>query len=1255
VARPRHPDAVKFLKASLFDDLDSFSTLEKRVSELPTPQDRGMAFEVFAEGYFSTSRQAQARHVWPSNAVPTAVKKKLGLPTPEIGYDGVIETLTGEYHAYQVKFRRSQSLIFDDIANVLAIGDKADRQVLITNCTRLPERALEGRDRFFGIRGNDLNRLSKADFEAIHGWLEGVEVPHEPKTPRPHQEEAITDILDGLKDNDRVTATMACGTGKTLMSLWVAEHKRLKAQNVLMLVPSLALLRQTLHEWVSETKWEDLAYLSVCSDPSVQRGVDRWVIRQSDLDFPVTTNSDDVRRFLSGRYGGTRLVFCTYQSAEVLAAGMPDRFKFDLGIFDEAHKTAGSVGKKNSFALSDENMKIKKRVFMTATTRHYHPKNKDVEGDHKLVYSMDNPKVYGPIVHDLTFAAAAKKDIICSYKVLISVAATDEVREALRERADVLVKGDPVKVRQVANQVTIQQAVEKHDVSKIISFHNTIAAAKSFTSDLPEGIGTHLTDFECFHVNGTIPTGTREGLMSEFRDSVKGIVSNASCLTEGVDVPVVDMVAFMAPKRSRIDIVQAVGRAMRKAPRKKRGYVLVPLYLEVSENESIEDALERTDFDEVGTVLNAMKTQDETLADVIREMRTERGRTGGFSDSKLRDYVEFIGPEISLPALCEGITTRLVDQLGATWDERYGELQAYRDEHGDCLVPGGWPENKRLANWVDNVRSGRITPVEDQRQKLDDLGFDWDPATTRWEQMYERLVAYKEEHGDCLVTTSKNKNLNHWVQGCRGRRSRLTEDQIARLDEIGFVWDVYTTRWEEMYEQLVAYKTEHGDCLVPQKQGSLGTWVSSLRTANTRVTEDQRRRLDKIGFDWDPGTTYWEQMCEELVAYKKVHGDCLVPSGGAENAELGTWVSMVRGGAIKVDEDRIEKLNQIGFVWDALAFRWERMYEQLFAYKTEHGDCLVPRSWSENPQLGIWAKTQRRNRSKLTEDRRQKLDDLGFDWDPEATRFELRCKELAAYKNEFGDCLVPREWQENPQLGTWVHKRRRRRSYLTEAEFQKLDEIGFVWDPPSAATTFELRCKELAAYKNEYGGCLVPGSWSENPELAGWVSRVRNGGTKTNRKQKQQLDAIGFDWDPEATTFELRCKELAAYKNEYGDCLIPRSWSENPELAGWVAGLRDKRRKFSEDEIRQLNNIGFVWDVAGHKFEQMYSALVAYKEVKGNCLVSRAWSENPQLGSWVHVLRGRKHNLPEEQIQKLDDIGFVWDVAAPKKAREEGQ
>ena len=123
---PKHPHVVGFLEADLFDGLDSFASLEERISTLSTPQERGMAFEVFAEGYFSTQRQSQARHVWPSNAVPPSVRKKLALPTPEIGYDGVIETLSGEYHAYQVKFRRSRALTYQEISTSLGISDLAD-------------------------------------------------------------------------------------------------------------------------------------------------------------------------------------------------------------------------------------------------------------------------------------------------------------------------------------------------------------------------------------------------------------------------------------------------------------------------------------------------------------------------------------------------------------------------------------------------------------------------------------------------------------------------------------------------------------------------------------------------------------------------------------------------------------------------------------------------------------------------------------------------------------------------------------------------------------------------------------------------------------------------------------------------------------------------------------------------------------------------------------------------------------------------
>ena len=190
---------------------------------------------------------------------------------------------------------------------------------------------------------------------------------------------------------------MACGTGKTLISLWAAEQASPK--RVLVLVPSLALLRQTLHEWAHFTRWgNDFRFLCVCSDPTVSRGIDELILRPEDTDFPVSTDASEVERFLAQTGDGLQLVFSTYQSAQVVAEGLEKSDFFDIGIFDEAHKTAGREGSKFTFALSDDNLPIRKRLFFTATPRHYDIPNKDKEGDAKLVFSMNNEQVYGPVL-----------------------------------------------------------------------------------------------------------------------------------------------------------------------------------------------------------------------------------------------------------------------------------------------------------------------------------------------------------------------------------------------------------------------------------------------------------------------------------------------------------------------------------------------------------------------------------------------------------------------------------------------------------------------------------------------------------------------------------------------------------------------------------------------------------------------------------------------------------------------------------------
>lgn len=672
---PRHPNARPFVDSGLFDSLSTFRELEQRIAALPTEGERGKAFEVFAEAYLATQAIIQADEVWPFAATPPAIRQQLRLGGADLGVDGIVRTRLGEFQAYQVKFRSARpQLTWTELSTFLGLADYVPRRILFTNCEEIAE-VLEERRGFYCIRGSDLDRLEPGDFEVLLGWLRQRPTPPPKKTPRDDQREAIDKILDGLSKNDRVTAVMACGTGKTLVQLWSAE--RLGCRRILVLVPSLALLRQTLHVWLRETSWPNLSYLAVCSDPTVKPDDDPLIVRQGDLDFPVTTDSETVRRFSSQRPEGVQIIFSTYHSAPEVAKGCSHDQAFDLAIFDEAHWTAGHEAKRFAFALTDEHLAAQKRLFMTATPRHYNPQQRDEEGDLQLVYSMDQPQTYGPRVYTLSFAEAARRGIICDYQVLISVVTSAMVTEEMLRRGVVTVQGDRVKARQVANQIALRKAVERVGTGKIITYHASVRSAESFTSPEGEGIRTHLPEFQAYHVNGTMRAAERDGIMQEFRVATKAVISNARCLTEGVDVPAVDMVAFLAPRRSRVDIVQATGRAMRTTPGKMTGYVFLPLFLEEVTGESVEHAVARAEFEEIWTVLQALQEQDEVLADIIRGMREDEGRAGGFDDARFQEKVQILGPAVSLAVLRESITTQCVERLAASWDYLFGKLYAF--------------------------------------------------------------------------------------------------------------------------------------------------------------------------------------------------------------------------------------------------------------------------------------------------------------------------------------------------------------------------------------------------------------------------------------------------------------------------------------------------------------------------------------------------------------------------------------------------
>jgi predicted helicase len=223
MSKPLHAKTSALQSVGLFADVKSFDELEARIVALPDEQARGNAFEVFAEAYLATQRRHDLPQVWPLAAVPSDVLRRLALPLNDYGVDGVAQTVLGGFDVYQVKFRSGrQPLTWRELSTFMGLADSASihSRVLFTNCDDLPAVMNERKD-FFCIRGSDLDRLEESDFRVIESWLAQARMPTPRKQPRPHQQEALDALLPAFRKHDRVTAIMACGTGKTLVALWV--------------------------------------------------------------------------------------------------------------------------------------------------------------------------------------------------------------------------------------------------------------------------------------------------------------------------------------------------------------------------------------------------------------------------------------------------------------------------------------------------------------------------------------------------------------------------------------------------------------------------------------------------------------------------------------------------------------------------------------------------------------------------------------------------------------------------------------------------------------------------------------------------------------------------------------------------------------------------------------------------------------------------------------------------------------------------
>jgi predicted helicase len=621
----------------LLSNTSSWHELNKKLEELTTSAQSKLAGDIFenvCKYFLQTAPQYQTKlkNVWLLKEVKEDLKRKLNLPSTDEGIDLIAETFDGKYWAIQSKYRSDQKdtlTVKGDLATFANLAFNNCKNISLGLVMTTAERPPLKTKLLKGVSFVTLESFLELDDNNFEGW-KLIKAKAEKKTiipkalsPRPHQVKAIKNTIEYFKTKERGKVIMPCGTGKSLTAFWIAN--KLKAKFVLIAVPSLALLQQTLKVWTREYLIAGIKpdWLCVCSDQTVSDDQDDFVSNIYELGIDVTTDKNEIKKFLKSK-GNTKVVFTTYQSGKVTAAGAKG-FTFDLGIMDEAHKTVGLGSKPMAHLIHQKNIKIKHRLFMTATERLF-------RGDKEEYLSMDDPRDYGDLIYQLSFKEAieAKPPIISDYKIITFGITEPEIEAVYSDNKFIQIKKeiDDIKAREFATALALRKAIKKLGIRNAISFHSSIRRANNFKAqqELISKVYPEYGKLKAFHVSGDMPTNQRSSQMREFAES-KGLMTNARCLTEGVDLPAIDCVVFTDPKKSKVDIVQAAGRALRLSPGKKFGYILIPLI--IPENENATEAAKDTAFEEIVATIRALATQDTRIIEYLRAVSSGTIPKGG--------------------------------------------------------------------------------------------------------------------------------------------------------------------------------------------------------------------------------------------------------------------------------------------------------------------------------------------------------------------------------------------------------------------------------------------------------------------------------------------------------------------------------------------------------------------------------------------------------------------------------------------------
>ena len=1116
---------------------------------------KGKSFEQISKWWLTNDEvwSSLVRKVWLWDEWPDRNTRDLGIDLVAEGFDSTLWAIQCKAYDPESNLKKA------DIDSFLSASSQKQftNRLLITTTKTIGENARKTlSDQEKPVQVVDWIRLSESSVDWSRAEKGLKSKVHNPRSLRPHQQKALTSIIDGFLKSDRGQLIMACGTGKTLTGLRINEA--MGNELTVLLVPSLTLLSQTLKDWLTDKK-TDFKWLAVCSDDSVTSDPQDNA-RMVDYDLPATTDVKVIQKFLD--ISGKKVIFSTYQSSDILkSALLKSKVKVDFVIADEAHRLAGKVGREFASFLDPE-LPVSKRLFMTATPRVYANSVKKMSENLDIqILSMDDKEVFGEVMYRYSFSKAISDGILSDYRVVVIGIDDKKTKDLFDNRA--LVKAGVVETdsESLALHVALSKAMKKWNLRRIISFHSRVAKARKFASDqvllnewMPKEYAV-IGKLSAKTISSSMPTNKRRQILDVLKnlnEGETGLVSNARCLTEGIDVPTLDAVVFVDPKTSQVDIIQAIGRAIRLGgANKTHGTVVVPVH--VPKERSSKDSFDASNFKKIGDVLNALRAHDEDFGEELDKLRTSLGQRGSMGD--MPEKLIWDMPTTISKEFAGRIQAVSIEFATSNWDFRYGQLLAHVQlEDNARPLKGESAQSIRLSEWVTKQR-GAYRQGALPKERIDALEsthstWTWDPIDESWNENFQRLQQFILTNGHARPNSGRAESLSiaTWITHQREiyKTGSLPSERIKVLEDShsSWSWNPIEDDWEFMFNLLKEFEIQHGHTRViatyKVKGFGLGNWVHdqrgkrfSKRPRAGDLTPERNSKLESIStWQWNPAEEDLHLYVSAVQKYFDEFGNTRVPiSYKSGEINLGKWVSHKRNkytqGKLPLEQVNLLETKFPDWSWSPFKDDWERNLSLLYEFISAHGHARVPvEHVMGDVKIGSWISNLKSKYKigRLSAEQIKTLEESNpsWTWTLLDQQWEEFFELLQKYKLEHGNCNVGSKGQtkEERALYEWVNTQRKRfkQNKLPKARKARLEAIGFSFEPIDPwLESYEM----LTVYLVREGNANIPTNHIEDGFFLGRWASTQRGKYRNNELTDEQIKLLdklkGWTWERKTT------------------------------------------------------------------------------------------------------------------------------------------